>query len=88
VGPKTLKSGKRTPYRDAPAALGDHLRKRRHKLGLLQKDAVDHLGVNIWTLANWEKGYTKPRLRFWPWITEFLAYDPNPEPSDLAQRIQ
>jgi DNA-binding transcriptional regulator YiaG len=54
----------------------------------LQKDAADHLGVNSWTLANWEKGYTNPRFRCWPGIIEFLGYDPNPEPSDLAQRIQ
>jgi ribosome-binding protein aMBF1 (putative translation factor) len=27
-------------------------------------------------------------LRFWPGIIEFLANDPNSEPSDLAQRIQ
>jgi DNA-binding transcriptional regulator YiaG len=39
-------------------------------------------------LGNWEKGYTNPAIRCWPGIIEFLGYDPNPEPSDLAQRIQ
>jgi DNA-binding XRE family transcriptional regulator len=88
LGPKTFKSRKPTPYPDAPAALGDHLRKRRHESGLLQEDAADRLGVNTWTLANSEKGCAKPALRFWPGIIEFLANDPNSEPSDLAQRIQ
>jgi DNA-binding transcriptional regulator YiaG len=78
------------PYPEVPATLGDHLRKRRHELRLLQRDGANRLGVNTWTLANWEKGYANPRLSFWPKITEFLGYDPMPEPkpSDLAQRIQ
>jgi transcriptional regulator with XRE-family HTH domain len=78
------------PYPEVPATLGDHLRKRRHERGLLQKDAADRLGVNTFTLANWEKGYTNPRLRRWPGVIEFLGYDPNlePKPSDVAQRIR
>ena len=35
------------------------------------------MGVNTWTLGNWEKGYTKPALRFWPKIIDFLGYDPS-----------
>ncbi len=61
------------PYPEVPATLGDHLRNRRHERGLLHKDAADHLGVNTFTLANWEKGYTKPALRFWLKIIEFLG---------------
>jgi DNA-binding transcriptional regulator YiaG len=88
VGPKILKSAKPKPYPFVPVTIGGHLRKRRHELGLLQKDAADHLGVNTWTLANWEKGYTSRKLCLWPKIIEFLGYDPNPAPSDLARRIQ
>jgi transcriptional regulator with XRE-family HTH domain len=90
VGRKALKARKPMPYPEVPATLGDHLRIRRHERGLLQKDAAASMGVNTFTLANWEKGYTNPRLRFWPGIIEFLAYDPRPEPkpSDLAQRTQ
>ena len=60
------------PYPEVPATFGDHLRKRRHERGLLQKDAAASMGVNTWTLGNWEKGYTKPALRFWPKIIDFL----------------
>ena len=89
LGPKTLKSEKPKPCPLVLVTLGDHLRKRRHERGLLQKDAAVSMGVNAWTLANWEKDYTNPRLRSWPGIIEFLGYDPHPEPkpSDLAQRI-
>jgi DNA-binding XRE family transcriptional regulator len=61
------------PYPEVPSTPGDHLRNRRHERGLLHKDAADHLGVNTFTLANWEKGYTKPALRFWLKIIEFLG---------------
>ena len=61
------------PYPKVPATLGDHLRKRRHELGFPQKDATDLLGVNPFTLANWEKGYTNPSLRFLPNTIEFLG---------------
>jgi hypothetical protein len=29
--------------------------------------------MKTFTLANWEKGYTKPALRFWLKIIEFLG---------------
>jgi DNA-binding XRE family transcriptional regulator len=87
VGPKTLRSRKPTPYPAAPGTLGDHLLKRRHELGLLQKHVAPSIGVNSWTLANWEKGYTNPKIRFWPRIIQFLGYDPNPEPIDLPQEL-
>ena len=78
------------PQREVPATLGEHLRRRRHERGLLQKDAADHLGGNTFILANQEKDYRNPRLRFWPGIIECLGYDPNPlpRPSDLARCIQ
>ncbi len=78
MGPKTLRSAKPTPYPDVPETLGDHLLKRRHELGLLQKHVAASIGVNSWTLANWEKGYTSPKLRSWPGIIEFLGYGPHP----------
>jgi DNA-binding transcriptional regulator YiaG len=71
-----------------PETLGDHLRKRRYERGLLQEAAADRLGVNTWTLGNWEKGHTKPALRLWPSIIEFLGYDPESEPEGLGQRIE
>jgi transcriptional regulator with XRE-family HTH domain len=74
------------PYPEVPATLGDHLRKRRHERGLLQNDAADRLGVNAWKLANWEKGYTSPKLRSWRGVIEFLGCDPTPEPEGPGQR--
>jgi len=47
------------PYPEVPATLGDHLRKRRHERGLLQKHAANHLGVNTFSPEPWDMGQGK-----------------------------
>jgi transcriptional regulator with XRE-family HTH domain len=74
------------PYPEVPATLGDHLRRRRHERGLLQRDAADRLGVNTSPFANWEEGYTKPALRFCPGIIEFPGVRPEPGAEQSSQR--
>jgi transcriptional regulator with XRE-family HTH domain len=70
-----------------PQTLGEHLRKRRLILGLTQKEAADQLGVNSWTILNWEKGHTQPPMASIPAIVWFLGYDPFPEPKTLSQHL-
>ena len=68
--------------------LGDHIRKRRLDLGLLQKDVADELGVDRNTVVNWETNLTSPRLRYTPRIIDFLGYDPlETEPEGLIQAL-
>ena len=68
--------------------LGDHLRKRRLDLGLLQKDVAEEIGVNTSTITNWELNHNFPELRFIPAIIEFLGYWPMDTPTDnLGQQI-
>jgi DNA-binding XRE family transcriptional regulator len=57
--------------------LGDHLRKRRLDLGLLQCDVAEKLQVNPMTVCNWETNRTSPQLRFMPRIIAFLGYNPH-----------
>lgn len=63
--------------------LGDHLRKRRMILGLQQKAVALATGADLTSVANWEGGRTRPAVRFWPAVIEFLGYDPRPVPNDL-----
>jgi len=56
--------------------LGDHLRKKRLDLGLLQKDVAKILGVSKDTVCNWENNRTSPSLRSIPRIVKFLGYIP------------
>lgn len=44
--------------------IGDHLRKRRLDLGLLQREVTERLGVGEATVTNWELNRTIPALRF------------------------
>ena len=62
--PKTLKT------------LGDHLRKRRLDLKLLQKDVAQKIGVDKASINNWENNRISPSLNFIPKIIEFLGYAP------------
>ena len=55
---------------------GDHLRKKRLDLGLLQKDVAQILQVNPDTICNWENNHTRPALVYLPKIIDFLGYAP------------
>jgi transcriptional regulator with XRE-family HTH domain len=56
--------------------LGDHLRKRRLDLNLLQKEVAKELSTGESTITNWEKNRTFPSLPFLPKIIDFLGYGP------------
>ena len=58
-------------------------------LGLTQDELATQLGVNPWTVGNWEIDETKPILRFIPRIIELLGYDPEPpNPVTIADRLK
>jgi transcriptional regulator with XRE-family HTH domain len=68
--------------------LGDHLRKRRLDLGLLQREVADKIGVHKTTIHNWETIRTSPQLRLIPRIIAFLSYCPyNTESGPVGKRI-
>jgi transcriptional regulator with XRE-family HTH domain len=69
-------------------SLGDHLRKKRLDLGLLQKDVARMIGVKEETIYNWENNRSSPQLHYAPGIIEFLGYVPfSEEPKTLGERI-
>jgi transcriptional regulator with XRE-family HTH domain len=85
--PIKLKSLKPKETDFEPQNLGQHLRKRRLELNLTQKEVADQLGVNPWTILNWEKGHTEPPMASIPAIARFLGYDPFPQPETLSQHL-
>ena len=85
--PLTLKALRAKDYSEDPKTLGQHLKKRRRELGLLQREAAIRLGVSTETVVNWETGRTEPvPAQFRPIVT-FLGYDPTLEPQTLAERL-
>ena len=69
-------------YPVAPRTLGEHVRKRRFDLGLLQAQVAERIGVTASTVWNWEHGRSPdPKHHFT--IIQFLGYTPmfmNPAP--------
>ena len=68
--------------------VGDHLRKRRLDLRLLQREAAGQIGVDTATITNWELGQTTPALCWMPNVIQFLGYDPEPEPETVGQSLK
>lgn len=73
----TLKCLKRKAFDFEPRSLGEHIRRRRLELGLTQWQAGKCLGVSEWTVANWEKGHTKPTAHAQKAVAAFLGCDPD-----------
>src|SRR5205809_7127504 len=60
-----------------PRTFGDHLRKRRHVLGLWQRQAALNPGVSLQTCRDWEKDRAVP-AGSWKPVIAFLSYHPAP----------
>lgn len=56
-----------------PPTLGEHLLDARYERGLRQKDAARELGVDQFTLGNWERGRTSPVIRHLPTIAGWCS---------------
>ena len=69
--------------------VGDHIRRRRLTLKLLQRQVAQQLGVNHATITNWETNGAQPTLTYMPAIIRFLGYNPLPPlpPGGLGERL-
>ncbi len=86
--PLTVKAQKPKDYSYNPQTLGEHIKKRRHELGLLQREAGARMGVSAETVANWENAKTKPAPSQFRPVIAFLGYDPTPSPTSLAEHVE
>lgn len=73
-------------YPVEPRFLGEHIRKRRLDLGLLQVEVAAEIGVTESTVWNWEHG-TEPELIHMPTILEFIGYVPWECPDDPVGKL-
>jgi len=71
----------------APKTIGEHIKRRRLQLHLLQSQVADLLGVHPASVQNWERGIGVPAVRVIAKIIAFLGNDPDPEPAGLPARI-
>jgi len=82
--PRTYASG---PVRTAeePQTIGDHIRKRRLGLKMLQKQVADQIGVDKTSVFNWEANSVIPRAKYMRAIVEFLGYQPRLPKCDFTE---
>jgi transcriptional regulator with XRE-family HTH domain len=86
--PLTVNALRPKDYSENPQTLGQHLKKRRKELGLLQREVAERMSIDTWTYLNWEKDKTAPvPARFRP-VVEFLGYDPTPAPKTFAELLE
>jgi transcriptional regulator with XRE-family HTH domain len=71
-----------------PRTWGEHLRRQRILRGLLQKEVANEIGVDPFTVLNWERGKCEPKIRFIPAITTFLGYCPWTAPATPGDRFR
>jgi transcriptional regulator with XRE-family HTH domain len=74
-------------YPASPKKIGEHIRKRRMDLNLLQRDVAGIIGVTECTIYNWENGERKPGTKYIPRIIDFLGYTPFECPGDILGRL-
>lgn len=67
--------------------IGDHIRKKRLCLKLLQRQVAELIGVDKTSVFNWEANASSPELKFIPAIVDFLGYDPLPEAQTWGERL-
>jgi len=73
-------------YPANPVSIGDHIRKKRMDLGLLQREVAEIIGVTESSIWNWEHG-VEPELQYNPKIIKFLGYIPFDCPDDTVGRL-
>jgi site-specific DNA recombinase len=82
VLPKSHHLTSRTRPPEKLDTVGDHIRRRRILLKLLQRQVGQQFGVDASTIHNWETNLAKPGIKYMPAIIRFLGYNPLPPPSD------
>ena len=70
-----------------PKTVGDHIRKRRLGLKMLQREVAKQLGVEKASVFNWEANTSNPEIRYMPAIIRFLGYNPLPEAKGWGGRL-
>ena len=75
-------------YPSDPETLGEHLLCQRKLLRHTQRDVAEQLGVNPWTVRNWEKGRNEPTLSARPALHEYLGFCPADPAAPLGSRIR
>ena len=87
VLPQSYSAGSVVRIPTEPKTVGDHIRRRRLGLKMLQRDMAKQLGVDKTSVFNWEANASSPEIRYMPAIIRFLGYNPLPEANGWGERL-
>jgi len=87
VLPQSYSAGTVVRIPTEPQTVGDHIRRRRLALKLLQWEVAGQIGVDKTSVFNWEANTSSPEIRYMPAIIRFLGYNPLPPANGLGGRL-
>jgi len=87
VLPQSYSTGRVIRIPTEPHSIGDHIRRRRLGLKMLQREVAEQIGVCEPSVFNWERNASNPEIRYTPAIIRFLGYNPLPPANCWAERL-
>ena len=67
--------------------VGDHIRRKRLDLKMLQREVAEQIGVGETSVFKWEANTVSPGIRYMPAIIRFLGYNPLPPATGWGERL-
>jgi transcriptional regulator with XRE-family HTH domain len=67
--------------------VGDHIRRKRLDLKMLQREVAERIGVGQTSVFKWEANTVSPEIRCMPAIIRFLGYNPLPTAKSWGGRL-
>jgi site-specific DNA recombinase len=87
VLPQSYSTGRVIRIPTEPHSIGDHIRRRRLGLKMLQREVAEQIGVCEPSVFNWEANTSQPDFRYMPAIIRFLGYNPLPPAKSMGGRL-
>lgn len=76
-------------YPSEPSTIGEHIKKKRIELKLLQSDVATLFKVSTDCITYWENDRSTPQIKYAPKIIDFLGYSPFKfEKASLSGRLK
>ena len=85
--PQSYSSGRVVRIPTEPKTVGDHIRRRRLGLKMLQREVAEQIGVVVASICNWEANESQPDFRWIPAVIRFLGYNPLPAAETTPERL-
>ena len=87
VLPQSYNTGRVTRIPTELNTVGDHIRRRRLDLKMLQREVAEQLGVDKPGVFTWEANTVSPDIHYMPAIIRFLGYNPLPPAKSWGERL-